>query len=375
MSAEARATIRRLRTGVVPMMDIEHLSVGYGKAKQTADEAFDALLAGNRPRTLFIRGEWGTGKTHFLSFIRGAAVGRGFATTTINLNARSAALNFPQRFYLALMDNLRVHTHAGLRPALGAALLDSEMRARITSFARSGSAGDIGWALGQLSERYEAGNALNPGQDAAWAYLSGADLAWADYAYKKEQAIARIGAISRLMVTLGYDGIVVTFDEAETLDQLWNIRSRLSAYGVLGQLCQLQSLWCVFGITERFERTVSSDIDRGVLSYEFMGDDASWFLRSWGGDRFTRFEPPQVDRRNARTLAGKVLDLYGDAYGVGKGQTKLVDRSVEEWMENPSRNPRRLIRALIHQLDRQRPLVDSWIPKEMASDLVAAQAG
>ena len=356
MSGEARATIRRLRTGVVPMMDIEHLSVGYGKAKQTADEAFDALLAGQRPRTLFVRGEWGTGKTHFLSFIRGAAVGRGFATTTINLNARSAALNFPQRFYLALMDNLRVHTHAGLRPALAEALRDSEMRARIANFAGSGSAGDLGWALRQLADRYEPSTALDPGHDAAWAYLSGADLAWADYGYKKEQAIVRIGAIGRLMATLGYDGIVVTFDEAETLDQLWNIRSRLSAYGVLGHLCQLQSLWCVFGVTQRFERTVLSDINRGVLSYDFTSDNASWFLRSWGGDRFTRFEPPQVDGRNARTLAAKVLDLYSTAYGLGTSQNKLVDRCVEDWIENPSRNPRRLIRALIHQLDKQRPL-------------------
>src|ERR1700730_13707120 len=106
MSELARAAIRRLRTGVVPVWQFDSLSVGYDDIKQRVATALSELEAGTTP-PLFVKGEWGTGKTHLLSFIRAAALVSGFACSRIDLNGWSAALNYPQRLLPFLADDLR----------------------------------------------------------------------------------------------------------------------------------------------------------------------------------------------------------------------------------------------------------------------------
>ena len=52
----------------------------------------------------------------------------------------------------------------------------------------------------------------------------------------------------------------------------------LGAYAVLGPLCRNPNILPVFAITERFDRVVDSDIDRGVASTDGIASDARWFL-------------------------------------------------------------------------------------------------
>jgi hypothetical protein len=347
----ARAAIRRLRTGLVPYWELDRLSVGYGRLKQVVDEGFDGLLGGGTPGALFIRGEWGSGKTHFLSFVRGIARSRDLPAARVDLNARSAALNYPQRFYSSIAESVCTAERAGLRAILSELLQDTDMRNRLRAFASSGRAGDLYGPLHVLVARYESGEYLESMDDPAWSILYGADLSWADYGYKREQATARIGSLARLFATVGMGGLVVVFDETETIDQLWNIRSRMSAYRVLGQLCRLDAVWQIFGITERFDRTLKGDADRGVLQFDFATEDAVWFLKAWQREAFTVLEPPGVDARNAQALASRIAKLYESAYSDIPADGRLIDRCVEEWLKNPSRNPRRLIRILIHRLD------------------------
>lgn len=352
----ARAAIRRLRTGLVPYWELERLSVGYGKIKAVVDEGFEALLAGGGPQPLFIRGEWGSGKTHFLSFVRGVAKSRDFPAARVELNARSTALNFPQRFYSSIAESVSTAEQDGLRGILAEQLHNPETRNRLRVFANSGKAGDLNGPIHLLCDRYEKGEHLESMDDPAWAMLYGADLSWADYTYKREQAMARIGSLGRMFAAVGMDGLVIVLDEAETIDQLWNVRSRMSAYSVLGQLCRLDAVWPIFGITERFDRTIEGDLNRGALKYDFGTESAAWFLKSWQRGDFRILEPPGIDGRNARALATTVVRLYEAAYTDLSSDDRLIDRCVEDWLKNPGRNPRRLIRVLIHRLDASRQL-------------------
>lgn len=351
-----RAAIRRLRTGVVPSWEIERLSAGYGKAKQIVGDGFHKLLVGERPQPLFVRGEWGSGKTHFLSFVHAAATSRGFPSARVNLNARSAALNYPQRFYGLIAESISRTDQLGLRAIVLGLFHEAQTRERLRAFAATTAAGDLQRPLIQLWQRYERGDELGLLEDPAWVILYGGDLAWADYTYKREQATSRIGALGRLLAAVGLAGLVIAFDEAETVDQLWNARSRMSAYGVLGHLCRLEAVWPVFGITERFDRTIANDLERGVLAYNFVTDSADWFLTSWQRNHFEILQPPSIDARTARALAGTVANLYEEAYRSSGIDMRLVERCVDEWLKNPGRNPRRLIRTLIHRLDICRPL-------------------
>ncbi|MBK7080423.1 MAG: DUF2791 family P-loop domain-containing protein [Betaproteobacteria bacterium] len=146
----ARAVIRRLRAGIVPAAEIERLSIGYRGVQAAVAEHLVVLTEGKRPPAIFVRGEWGTGKTHLLTYITKATAAHGLASSKIDLNARSAPLGHPQRFYTQLMSNLATAGERGLRQILTSALKDPAKRHRIVEFARSGQAADLAPSLTDL---------------------------------------------------------------------------------------------------------------------------------------------------------------------------------------------------------------------------------
>ena len=356
MIALDRAAVRRLRTGVVPQWELGRLSVGYGRVERVAAAAMDELKSLNSSDALFVRGEWGSGKTHLLSFVRAMAVARKFPCTSVDLNARSVALSHATRFYLPVVERIQCAEKMGLREILLGLLHTDASRARLAAFAVSDAACDLGWPLHDLCTRFASGDSMGVFDERAWSVLLGADLSWADYMYKREQALVRIGCLGKMFAAVGLGGLVVVLDEAETIDQLANIRSRMSAYGVLGRLCRLQSVWCLFGITERFDAIIHHDLERGALDYSFANEDAIWFLRRWKKGEFKTVKPPSLDVAGGRSLAVSILGLYATAYPGKYSEENVLRQCVDEWAKNPSRNPRRLIRVLIHQLDVDRPL-------------------
>src|SRR5262249_8458494 len=150
------------------------------------------------------------------------------------------------------------------------------------------------------------------GNHHAWRTLYGADLCWSDHSSKREKALLRIESIARLCRAVGQKGLVIVFDEAETIDQLWNIRSRLSAYSVLSRLCRMPAAWCVFGTTNRFDRSLETDLNNGAC--EAAGSQPRDFLFRWQRREFATVEPPTMDTKSARSLARAVTSLYGVAY-------------------------------------------------------------
>jgi hypothetical protein len=149
---------------------------------------------------------------------------------------------------------------------------------------------------------------------------------------------------------LGFSGVVATFDEAETIDQLWNIRSRLVAYDVLGRLCSMRSFWPVFGITDRFVRVIDSDLKRYGTDAQIASDYAGRFLKLWSVKGYDVLEPPKIGTTEGHELVDKVVRVYAKAHSLG-GVDGVAKRCLDEWIRSPSRNPRGLIRLTVHRLD------------------------
>jgi hypothetical protein len=340
----ARAAIRRLRSGIVPDWAIARLSVAYGSIRHDIVAGLTCVKEGKVASPLFVRGEWGTGKTHFLTYVRTAASAASIASAWVDLNARSAALNYPQRFYPIVAETMRAGGDLGIKAIIAPALRDAARRALLKE--RRGWHSHW-WTIGSLLEATEESGFADVWDHWAWTYLLGADIASSTYTYKRQEAASRFGALAEMMRAVGLGGLVLLFDEAETIDQLWNIRSRVSAYSVLGRLCRMPLIWCIFGVTERFDRRIKNDIEQGVD--HLVDDNAQWFLESWAKNRFAVINPPSMDLRSASQLAETVETIYDAAYSaVAKG---VAARCVEEWARNPSRNPRRLIRLIVHHLD------------------------
>ena len=67
--ATDRKAIRSLRVGVVPSSHVLQLTVGINAHRAKVDQAIQKLRLGEHA-PLVISGEWGTGKSNLLSYLR-----------------------------------------------------------------------------------------------------------------------------------------------------------------------------------------------------------------------------------------------------------------------------------------------------------------
>ena len=353
MTGLGRSAIRRLRSGIVPSESLEKLSVGYESVTVVIDESLNALSAKGRCTPLFVRGEWGTGKSHMLEFVRTAAARRRIAHVRVDLNARASPLNYPQRFYPWIAESVALCAERGIRAIVEGAFVDESRRKALLQFAWAAESGVLGAALKSiiLASRELHSDVLVDGP--GWDVVSGVDLAPFDW--KRPKALERTAMLARLLRTLGGAGLVIVLDEVETVDQLWNRLSRLGAYQTLGALCRSDATWAVFGVTDRFDRRVQFDLDNRLLIYSQF-DEASQFLRTWGAGGYRVVAPPAVTDAHAEQLVDCILVAYRSAYSDAAIDRAEASEVLSAWKRNPSRNPRRLIRALIDTLDARRPL-------------------
>jgi hypothetical protein len=276
----------------------------------------------------------------------------------VSLDAHSSALNYPQRFYALLTEKITVERHVGVQSVLTHLLFDEKAHAALVGFANSLEAGDLYWPIIRLCEASKRGEVALHDEQYAWNVFLGLDLSWSTYPYKRRAALARLSALARMFGAVGLGGLVVLFDEAETIDQLWNIRSRFTAYTSIGALCQSPGLWCLFGITERFNRTVDSDLKRIEWTPYDLDPDADWFLTHWRKRSFTILRPPAIEGGFASEVVNRIAVLYKQAHAC-EPDAALLKQAVREWSNNPIRNPRRLIRGVIERLDQSRSLAPS----------------
>jgi hypothetical protein len=245
----------------------------------------------------------------------------------------------------------------GLRQIITRYLTDEDGRAALERFAVA-QPGDIARAILWLCREYESDDqslGLSTGEHPAWTILLGGDLAWASYGYKRVQALRRLADLAVLFRSVGSSGLILIFDEVETIDQLWNVRSRMGAYTTLGELASMDHVWCIFAVTARFDAIIQRDLTGGILAQPGVTKEANGFLRSLYRD-VDLVAPPIVDKKSASELATRILDLYRQTHALRVSDGAGLSNVVDSWCRDPRSNPRTLIRAVIDRLDRLRPI-------------------
>ena len=359
-----KSSIRRLRAGIVPSDHIEELSVGYEAVRDRMLAQLVVLEAGESVAPWLVQGEWGTGKSHFLSYMRANCLACGVASASVSVDARSQAVTKPQYYYPVLARSLRCDFGTGITAIVRAALEDSppgqlERLGQFVRFIPTFSSSSLARAIRELLRSRQGGGSLALIDHPAWTRLTGEDLSFADYSYLREKALRRLQELARLSQVLGCGGLVVLFDEVETVDQLWNITSRMGAYRVLGTLCRMEYVWCIFAITDRFVRAIDADLDDGILNQPRLASEAKYFLQSWKRRNLCVIQPPTIGVRQADELGRRILSLYDKAHGPNAVEKNRFDGCIQAWCANPSANPRTLIRSVIHQLDVARSVSSS----------------
>ena len=348
MTSTLRASVRRLRSGIVPLDDVERLSVGYDSVRQVVSTALADLASKGSHQPLFVRGEWGTGKSHLLEFIRAAAARHGVAHAKVDLNARNAPLNYPQRFYPWVAESLTMGATRGLRRIIEAAFTDETKRNALIKFSWAPASGKLGAALRNIVLQSKNNDDDYLTDDPAWGIVMGTDLPWSDG--KRVLALERFAALAQLLRCIRAGGLVLVFDEVETLDQLWNRLSRTAAYETLGTITSMEASWAVFGITRRFDQSIRRDLGYGILNYA-PPLLARNFLENWSHERYPIVTPPQLTENDAANLAQLLIELYSAAYPSTRVGKDSASGLVSAWTANPARNQRRLIRSIIDALD------------------------
>ncbi len=101
-----REIVDALRLGAVPRHGLELFAVGLGPFEKAIDEELEAAAAG-RGKFKAVRGEYGTGKTFFASWLEHRARQRGFATTLVQISESDTPLYRMETVYRRAIEGLQ----------------------------------------------------------------------------------------------------------------------------------------------------------------------------------------------------------------------------------------------------------------------------
>lgn len=335
-----RRAIRSLRVGVVPSSHVLELTVGIRAVTKSLDREIESLTQ-KRQQPCVVSAEWGMGKSNLLSYLREYCIRQNIAVCYINLNGSAAAANHPQRFYHRIVADLRLPDtqRRGLANLLGSSLQTPEGQDAISRWGKANA------HRSELADAFV--DFLNGHRQWAVQRILGADLSWANYGYKKEKAIRRIGDLGDFLRSLGYAGLMIQYDELETVGQLWSVTSRQSAYRILNSLTGLKSIWSVCATTDRLAQQLYVDEKSGKL----RDLEALHFVSRY--KRLPLLNPPIIDARLGAELLRRIEIPYRRVYEIPTNVN--LDHVLDRWLQMPFRNPRRLIRLAIDYLDQHRP--------------------
>jgi hypothetical protein len=103
---QARAIIEALRKGIVPTEYVSFFTVGRQNWLKFVEEDLDYFIASGGGKVRFINGDYGDGKTHFMSVIQQLSIQKNFATSFVVLT-RDIPIHKFEVVYQAVVSNLR----------------------------------------------------------------------------------------------------------------------------------------------------------------------------------------------------------------------------------------------------------------------------
>ncbi|NGX60080.1 MAG: hypothetical protein KR126chlam3_01242 [Chlamydiae bacterium] len=115
---QARAIIEGLRKGIVPTEYVSFFTVGRQNWLKFVEEDLDDFIAEGGGKVRFINGDYGDGKTHFMSIIQQLALQKNFASSFVVLTRETPIHKF-EVVYQEIVSQLRGQFQGmGIRPLI-----------------------------------------------------------------------------------------------------------------------------------------------------------------------------------------------------------------------------------------------------------------
>jgi hypothetical protein len=353
--SQARKAFRYLKRGVCPPDKIGFFTVGLSSELTAIKVAFKSISTGSTEgKSYFLEAPYGYGKSHLLKVIKSVALEQNLGVAQISHDGYDRAFNHPARYIHYLYKSLVVpwFSTQGLGEMIPH-LLTSALRNSLLHWADTPS---VRWRIG-LYIRLIANPRDGFDTSNAKYYINCCDIQFRSGAYYY-LLYEKLNVLSDLCRAIGLSGLVVLFDEVESIATLLpNVRSRLRSYEILSKLTDSREFpYCCFYFA------VSPDFGHRVADWDFKYEypiykdyypEGCKFMDKWVNNGLGLIKIPKVSKGENRELCYKLRCLHEYTYSWSASDRISLDfiESFIDEAERCSALQRDIVRSFVNILD------------------------
>lgn len=350
-TAWLRMQLARLKAGIpVDHSLLPSLTVGMDNLQERLSRLLDG---GHSGRWMAVAGEFGNGKSHFLSLARHLACAKGWAVCSLVANGTDGSLAQPQRHLQFALDTTVSPQGAAVGIVeLFAEWWDGSLRPQIVQWAGANAgilplADDI-ISLEKKSLEFSA----------VTEYLGAKILgARAGNPLYRRKACNHLAQVIDLLMATGHQGLVLLIDEVESVFRLSTSRSWMASLRTLGNYCcdpLLANLAVVFVATPQAKQEIQLELPRTLQEIEFQVStpkEEKLALRKFVEEmeRFGWNECPELDGNQRIALGLCIIDLY--VHATGRDDHVTPSPQMRAWLSRRDIPVRHAVRLLLTWLD------------------------
>lgn len=361
-----RRAVERLRDGLFDPVAVERLTVEKDRIENVFSKGLKALEK-EKSDHLCICGSYGQGKSHTLNYLNQTALSQGYATSSIQLDSRGVPFHQFSTVYRSIMKELSLPDGKNFASAwknyADLELLDTmPHRFRMTLTAmlcknKQLTSKEILLKKHQAYRPKEYGYWLDKvlmGYDIPAAHLKSVCKYREVEGYQEQSLICRgnepyfqmVQSLGRVLKEMGYKGLLLFFDEAESIAQ-GRLGHRVKSYHLLDLFFQTKShVFPVFAFTDDFFDKVKDD------NMEIFPKN---YAEAWRDLNILRLQ--DFSSQGWESLLDRLMQLYSEAYQIDLSlqvkpslQSLLAKLEVQEM--------RFKLKALVNKLDIETQQVD-----------------
>ena len=327
-----RRAVERLREGLFDPVAVKRLTVEEDKIKNVFSQGIKALERGTSGH-LCICGSYGQGKSHTIAYLNQFALSQGYATSVVQLDLREAPFYRFSAVYRSIMERLCLPDGKRFTQAWKSwaeknslEILDSMphrfkmvLKAMLCKNKRLSSK-ESSQKKHQAYRPKEYGDWLEQawiGHDIPIASLKSAFKYREVEGYREHSLICRenseyvqlVRSLGKLLHQMGYKGLLLFFDEAESITQ-GRLRHRAKSYAILDQLFRSNGfVYSVFAFTDDFFHQVN---------HELYDENGEIFPKNYGEAwrDLTVLRLQDFSSHGWESLLDRLIELYSQAYRV-----------------------------------------------------------
>jgi hypothetical protein len=360
-----RRSVERLRDGLFDQVAVNQLTVEKDRIETVFSKGLKTIEKG-KSEHLCICGSYGQGKSHTLAYFNQLALSQGYATSVIPLDLREVPFHQFSIVYQSIMKKLSLpdglkFTNAWKSRAerdFSELLATMPHRFRMVLTAMLSSK-----RLTPKKSSLKKIQAHRPKEHGAWLdkALMGYDIPTLHLknvckyreveGYQEHSLICRgndayfqmVQSLGRVLKEMGYKGLLLFFDEAESITQ-GRLGPRVKSYDLLDRFFQSKNyVFPVFAFTDDFfDKVKSEPYD------EKMDIFAKNYAESWKNLNILRL--CDFSSQGWESLLERLMQLYSEAY-----QIKLppqINQSLQSLVDKlDSQETRVKLKALVNKLD------------------------